>query len=327
MRTLPHLAFALVCASAAACSSAPTQNRLEDLARQMAPPPACIMRLTPRSTQGLARNLKEEQYWEAVFPSFEKDKLTLPDRALTCTGRTVFDDPQFKDAERTNVYPAPVSDGDIMLGSGGDRLKVAWMRTHRTPEGYEVGPLVLARAKDDFAEVYAIGVYRGRTKRPYFGMERIGLEPVVTVADEDCTRPDRRPSTSCESTLAVYLPRKGVLVHLATFATEKRAYAVAGEPGAPGLIEYRLGAAPKFEEHGILLSEQILAIDEGGRELRHAELERVFKLDDTRLIPNEEALWPRVFPRENPPPTPEPKPPPPPAPPPAQGKKAPAKPG
>lgn len=288
----------LVCALAA-CSSAPTQSTLYEEARLMAPPPACITRLPIRPSGKAVRSLKEAEYWELVFPSFEKPRQALPDRAVACQGRAVFDDPLFKGATRVASYPAPVSEGDVMIGSGGDRLRVVWMRTHRDADGLEVGPLALVRAKDDFGEVYAVGVYKGRTPRPFFRLERIGYEVVVSVSDEDCTRQDYKPGTPCESTQGIYLPRKGVLVNLATFSTERRAFVSRGETGSTGLVEYHLTASPKFEEKGVRLSEAILAVDEGGRELRHSEIERIFMLNDIRLVPSEEPLWPRIFPAQS----------------------------
>ena len=163
----------------------------------------------------------------------------------------------------------------------------------------EVGPLALVRTREDFAEVYAVGTYRGHTKRPTFGLERVGYEALVTVKDDECTGPDRKAGTRCDSTLSVYLPRRGVLEHLATFSTERHDFVVRGEPGASGSIEYRLSAGAKFVETGITLFEQIIATDEAGRELRHAELERVFTLADTHLNANEDPLWPRIFPAKN----------------------------
>lgn len=275
------------------CSSAATQSTIYEEARLLAPPPACIMRLPIRAN---GAPMRENEYWELVFPSFEKPRQALPDRALACTGRTVFDDPAFRGATRVASYPAPVSEGTILMGGGGDRLRVVWMRTHTAPDGLEVGPLALVRAKQDFAEVYAVGAYKGRTKRPLFALERIGVEVAISVVDDDCSRLDYKQGTACESTQALYMARKGVLMNLATFSTERRVFVSAGEPGSPGLTEYHQTAAPKFNDKGVVLSEQITATDEAGRELRHSELERVFKLQDVHLVPSEEPLWPRIVP-------------------------------
>ncbi len=290
-------AFALVLASGLlACGGTPKPPYIEDNARAMAPPPACIMRLKARPPRATMRNLKEEQYWELVFPSFEGPRKSLPSKAIACQGRDVFADPLFEGATRVDEYPAPVADGEILMGSGGDRLRVLWMRTHRTASGLDVGPLALVRTKEDFAEVYAVGAYRGRTKRPLFGLERMGVEAVVTVKDEACTGPDYKAGAPCESTLAAFLPRRGVLENLAVFSTERRDFVHEGEPGSTGTVEYHLTSGVKFVDGGAMLYEQVIAQDEGGRELRHAELERVFKQLDARLVPNEEPLWPRIFP-------------------------------
>ena len=84
---------------------------------------------------------------------------------------------------------------------------------------------------------------------------------------------------------------------------EKSAESRKGEPGSTGIVEYHLTAAPKFGETNVTLSESITATDEGGRQLRHSEIDRIFTLHDIQLKPNEEPLWPRMFPRKNDPST------------------------
>jgi hypothetical protein len=295
---LPFAPFA--CAALAsltsACEANPKPLTIEDEARKLAPPPACIMRLPTRPATGLMRNLKEDQYWKLVFPAFDEEKRTLPENPVTCTGRTIFDTEAFRSAKRMETPPQAVVEGEILFGSGGDRLRVIWMRTHVGPDGHEIGPLAIVRTKSEFAEVYAIGAYKGRTKRPLFNIERMGYETAVTVTDEHCIEKDRKPNTPCESTLALYLPRRGNLINLATFATDQRDYVVSGEPGTWGRIEYRLAAGTKYTETGLVVSEEIVAVDEGGRELRRAELDRVFTLAGDRLAPSEGPLWPRIFP-------------------------------
>jgi hypothetical protein len=86
-------------------------------------------------------------------------------------------------------------------------------------------------------------------------------------------------------------------VKLTGFASERRDYVTAGEPGAAGRIEYRLTTAAKYVPEGIRLFEQVRARDEAGRELRNAELERTFTLRDVELVPDADALWPKIFPR------------------------------
>jgi hypothetical protein len=282
----------------AGCAAAATEHNREDSTRQMQPVPACIMRLPPRRTKtaGLARSLSEVAYWRLVFPTFDQEKLSLPENAIPCTGRNVLADPALTGGQWIRKYPLAVEEGELLLQSGGDRLKVLWLRTHVFPDGTEAGPLALVRPKEDSAEVYAVGVYRGLTKKPYFGLERIGPEVVITVSDEGCT--GNTKVEPCRNLTSAYLPRKGELVKLIAFAAERRDYVVAGEPGAPGRIEYRMTSAARFTPKGITLFEQMSAKDEAGRELRRAEVERVFILRDVDLVSPEESLWPRIFPRK-----------------------------
>jgi hypothetical protein len=255
------------------------------------------MRLPARRvTTGVSRAMSEPAYWKLVFPTFDSEKVSLPENAIPCTGRNVLADPAFTGGEWIRKYPLAVEEGEILLGSGGDRIKVLWLRTHRFPDGTEAGPIAMVRAKEDSAEVYAVGVYRGITKRPYFQLERIGPEVVATVSDEGCT--GNTKVEPCKSMVSVYLPRKGELVRLTTFASERRDYVVAGEPGVYGAhIEYHLQTAPRYVPEGIKLYEQVKATDEAGRELRKAEVERDFVLRDVTLVPNEGPLWPRIFPK------------------------------
>jgi hypothetical protein len=263
----------------------------------MAPVPACIKRLTTRRAKNAPmRNLSETGYWSLVFPTFDNDKMSLPEGAVPCTGRNVMADQAFQGGEWIRKYPLAVEEGELMLGSGSDRLKVLWLRTHKFPDGTEAGPLALVRPKDDSAEVYAVGVYRGLTKRPFFSVERIGPEAVVTISDEGCT--GNMKVEPCKSVTTVFLPRRGELVKLVAFSSERRDYVTAGEPGAPGRIEYRLTTSAKYVPIGVKLFEQVRARDEAGRELRNAELERTFTLRDVELVPDDEPLWPKIFPRQ-----------------------------
>src|SRR5215471_4368424 len=225
---LVHAFYALAALAPLACGSAAKEPHYENEARLLAPVPACITRLPTRKTKtGYARALNEPTYWKLVFPSFDAEKISLPENAIPCTGRNVFADPAFTGGEWIRKYPLAVEEGEILMGSGGDRIKVLWLRTHRFADGTEAGPLAMVRAKDDTAEVYAVGVYRGLTKRPYFQLERIGPEVVATVSDEGCT--GNMKVEPCRNQVSVYLPRRGELVRLTTFAAERRDYVDGGE--------------------------------------------------------------------------------------------------
>jgi hypothetical protein len=292
----------LVCGIAGiSCSETPKPPRIEDSARQMAPIPACLMALparSPNANTAFVRNLSELQYWKLVFPSFNEQTNQLPKDALVCTGRSMFDDPLFQGGDSAKGWPRPVEEGDILFGSGGDRLKILWMRTHQFPDGTEAGPLALVRTQADYAELYAVGAYKGITKKPWFQMERMGTEAVVTAEDDTCVGQDQ--VSPCEDALTIFIPRMGQLVALTTLTLQQRAYSLGGEPGAYGRVEYKLTTAPTFVEGGIKVLEQVVATDEAGRELRKAEQHRWFELHDATLVVSAPPLWPKVFPKPTP---------------------------
>jgi hypothetical protein len=296
-RVLLGFASAIACVSAAGCSGVAQPARNEDLARQNAPVPACIMPMPVRAnSQGTLKRLRDLQYWELVFPSYDATNRKLPQDALACTGQAVFKDPIFDGGTSDRGWPRTIEENDVLLGSGGDRLKVAWLRTHTFQDGSTGGAIALVRSQEEFAEAYAIGAYRSKTPKPYLMMERIGPEVAVTAQDDECLA-ERKGA--CETRMLVFLPRNGFLKPVASFALKKRDFVNASEPGATGRIEYRLTASPRFTDEGIRLYEQVLAIDEGNRELRRAEVERVFKVQGRELVESEGSLWPRVFPRKD----------------------------
>ena len=267
----------------------------------MEPIPACLMALparSPNANTAFVRNLSELQYWKLVFPSFNDQTNQLPKDAMACTSRPVFDDPLFQGGDSAKGWPRPVEEGDILFGSGGDRLKILWMRTHQYPDGTEAGPLALVRTQQDYAEMYAVGAYKGMTKKPYFQLERMGTEAVVTAEDDTCVGQDL--VSPCDNSLTVYIPRGGQLVALTTLTLEQRAYSLGGEPGAYGRVEYKLTTSPTFAQGGIKVLEQVVATDEAGRELRKAEQHRYFELQDSQLVVSAPPLWPKVFPKPAP---------------------------
>lgn len=285
------------------CSSVAQPARNEDVSRQNAPVPACIvpMPVKPRSA-GTLKRLQELQYWELVFPSYDAINRKLPEGAPVCTGQQVLRDPIFEGGTSDRGWPRTVEEGDALVGSGGDRLKVVWLRSHTFQDKSVGGAIALVRTQEDYAEAYAIGAYRSTTPKPYLMLERMGPEVAITAQDDQCLAVQKAP---CETRMTVFLPRNGVLKPLASFALKKRDFVVASEPGSFGSrIEYRLTAAPKFSEEGIKLYEQVLAIDEGGRELRRAEVERFYKFQRRELSESEGSLWPRIFPRKDAPATP-----------------------
>jgi hypothetical protein len=173
-------------------------------------------------------------------------------------------------------------------------VKIVWLRTHRWPDGSEAGPVALVRAKEDFAEVYAIGAYRRSNGALTLQAERIGTEVVVAATDDGC---QGQPKTAaCETSVGLFLPWYGKLTRLATIATEKRAYAQGAEPGIEGQVEYELTASPQYTADGIKLFEQVKATDPSGRVVHKTQLERQFVLHEGRLEQGSDSLWGKIYP-------------------------------
>ena len=292
-------AFALVSLGAmVGCGEAPPRPNLEDTTRRVAPIPACIMYLPPtkNTKQGFVRQLTEEQYWQLVFPGFDDKDMQLAAGANDCTGRPVLNDWRFKDGQPIHAagWPEKVEEGDIVFGAGGDRLKVIWLRSHRYADGTFGGALAMVRTQDVYAEVYGVGVLRGDPTRMRLQIERMGPEAIVTATEEGCL--NAPTNVGCETHVQVFLPRKGQLRELADIPLERRAFAMASEPGYKGRIEYRLTTAPDFKPDQIKLFEQVMVHDDRGRELRKAELQRIYVLtSDGDLHASEGPLWPRVY--------------------------------
>jgi hypothetical protein len=261
----------------------------------MAPVPACIMPLAARAHgAGTMRTLTEDQYWQAVFPAYDATNHTLAVDALVCTGAKVFDDPVFAGGT-TRGTPITVQQEDIVLGNGGDHVRIAWMRTHRWPDGSEAGPLALVRGKEEYAEVYAIGAYRRAAGGTLvFQVERLGTEVLLSATADGCH--GQAANAACEKNIDLFLPKFGKLERVTTISTLKRAFTAGTEPGVPGQIEYELTASPQYTADGIHVFEQVQAKDSVGRVVHKTELERIFVLHDGNLDQDSDSLWARVYP-------------------------------
>jgi hypothetical protein len=279
------------------CSEPPQRSLIEDQTRRVAPLPACVLYLPARRAEaaGTARKLREEQIVKLILPRFVDDKRALPKDAVACTGLSIFDDPLLAGgAPARGGWPFAEQEGDVLYGSGGDRIKVVWLRVVRFGDGTVGGPIAIVRATERFAEAFAVGTYRGHADRVRLGTQRLGGEIVVTAQEDTCA--GRRPHEPCENRLSVLLPRAGVLRRAADIPIERVAYASHGEHGAMGIIEYRLTTSAEYKADGIHVTEQIRVNDDGGRELRKAELERVFTVNDAKgtLECAQPALWDSV---------------------------------
>jgi hypothetical protein len=245
------------------------------------------------------RILREEQVLKLVFPQFDEEHRSLPAQALACTGRPVFDDPLLAGGTSAHgTWPFAEQDGDVLYGSGGDHLKIVWLKVLSFADGTSGGPIAIVRSSERFGEVLAVGVYRGRQDRVHLATQRIGSDLLVTAQEDACV--GRKQGEPCENRMTVLLPRMGRLSRAAEIPIERVAYGAGegekGERGATGTLEYRLTTSADYKPDGIHLVEQIKVNDDEGRELRKAELERLFALDDVKgtMAPSEAPLWDRV---------------------------------
>ena len=275
----------------AACAT-PAESVSSDPSRRAAPLPACVLRLPPQKDTAFMRQLSDEQYWKLVFPRYDELLGVLPETALTCTGQSVFKEPAFEGSSPRSAPIRPAT-GDLVFGGGANRIKVVWLKTHIRPDGDAVGVLAIVRTIDDYAEVYAVGAYRGNPKQSRFGLERMGSELLVTALDDRCT--GRNPSDPCDTTLMAYLPWSGVLKELAQIPLQRVRFATDSEPGASGKIEYTLVTSPSFKADGIELLEQVSAKDADGHELRKAEHQRTLAWTHDRIAATDSSIWDRVF--------------------------------
>jgi hypothetical protein len=287
----------------AGCASPSPRRPIEDQTRRVVPLPACVEYLPARraETAGTLRKLKEEQIAKLVFPTFDEEKRALPKDAMACTGRNVLGDAVLSGgAPVRGGWPLVEQDGDALYGSGGDHIKVVWLRILAWPDGTVGGPIAIVRPTEKFAELFAVGAFRGHADRVNLGTQRMGSDLLITAEENNCA--GRKEGEPCENRMTVFLPRRGVLQRIVDLPIERVAYAGQSERGATGPLEYHLTTTADYKNDGIHLVEQIRVLDDSGRELRKAELERQFAIDDVKgtMVASEPPLWDRVVKPEEP---------------------------
>jgi hypothetical protein len=263
-----------------ACSSTlppPTAGAPGEL-RAQSPVPACVTPLVSGATKsgGMARSLREDELWKTVFPEFSSWR--LPAGARACNGTSI---------APSSSESLAVSEGSMLVGGGADRMRVAWLPVAGTADK-TVGALALYRSRGPIAEVFAVGPLEAARARTKLGIERLGADVLVTVTDEGCAK--KTPGVDCETRTSLYAPRHGHLVSLATYALEKIAYVVGGEPGITGRVTYHLEAAVRFEKTAIRISEQMSVSDEAGAALRKIQQERAYAPQGEALVAEGDAL-------------------------------------
>jgi hypothetical protein len=229
--------------------------------------------------------------WKLLFDEFDIKAHTLKKPAVACTGMPVFNDPTLQGGTPARPWPFHEVEGDIEYGSGGDRIRVAWLKMLTWPDGTIGGPIALVRANEHFADMFAVGALRGPAERIKLGTHRMGDDIVVVAELDNCT--GQKPGTPCESHMSVMLAREGELRRAAEISTERSVRAVDKTSGET--MDYKLTSAIDYKPDGLHMTEQIQVLDEAGRGLRKAEVERIFMLNDAegKLTTSEPSLWDR----------------------------------
>lgn len=269
-------------------------SRNPDPSRKMAPLPACIHRLDPRGVprEGLMRRMDEEEYWQALFAVEPSKRVTVSPTARDCRGEQVLQSNALSGATMKST-PFEPDEEDIVFGGGPDRLRIAWLKTHRDGDAASAGPLIMVRTYPEHAEIYGVGVYRG-LDQSRFNVVRSGNMALVLAKTDTCAR--RPKGAECLSMLDIFQSHMGELANVGGVVLERVGYADAAEKGLHGKIEYHLVAVPFFEDGAVRLHEQMTVTDELGREFRRAELDRYFEIEDGRLRPpRDPSLWDRFF--------------------------------
>jgi hypothetical protein len=181
---------------------------------------------------------------------------------------------------------------DIIYGTGADRLKVAWLRSYNVQDGTEAGLLAVIRPAERFAELYALGAFRGHADRVRFTVPRIGGGFVVAAEDDGCK--GRKANDPCDAMTTLFLPHRGKLERVAEITTERFKYLPANEKGAVGILEAHGQATLQFTATGVGLTEVVEIHDNKGRTVRRAERERTLTLEGDGLVASDTPLWDKV---------------------------------
>lgn len=262
------------------CAGSPRSSRTEDEARTLIPVPICLERLPRRATPGSIVSLAAQEYWSLLLPGFSAGAATLELATPDCSGRRTISIAQAGDSQR-RVHPE-----ELLLGSGSDGFKVAWLPL-RADEDSRLGLLALLRQRQEFLEVYALGTHQGSVGSTRLSLERMGPALVVTALEEHCrgAEGERR----CDAWCTVYLMANGQLSGQARFPVDHSADSSVST--LAGAAEYRFTASAEYQPSGIALSEKLSVLEKGRGEVRSIALERKLRLEHGRLVPSTDSLW------------------------------------
>jgi hypothetical protein len=244
--------------------------------------------------------LRDTEVVKLLFPSFDEAKRALDAGAPACTGAPLFGEASLATGKPVRgAWPWSFDDADLLYGSGGDRIRVVWLRMLAFDDGTVGGPLAIVRGTERFAELFGAGTLRGHGDRTTLGTQRMGGEVLVTASDDGCT--GRTPGQGCETVMHLFFPRGGSLRPAGDLALERVAYGGGEgsggprEEGALGRVEYRMTATADYRDDGVHVVEHVRVKDGSGAELRVLERERTFVFNEAgTLTASEPPLWDAV---------------------------------
>ncbi|MFO0554559.1 MAG: hypothetical protein U0271_39650 [Polyangiaceae bacterium] len=297
-------AFALAATATTGCAGEPLSSTKKQVEiRYVTPISVCRMKLAPVGNPTRAgtavRDLDPAQWLEVMVPGYDEAKGIDP-TALDCTGNYVFANESLRGGASDRGWPRIVDPDEVVINSGPNGMRVVWLRALKFPNGEEGGPLALARAYGDNAEIYSLGSFRG-PKNARFQTARIGNETIVVAETKECD-----PETeTCRKRAMFFLPRAGRLIEAATVDLE-RVTTVPSTTQRGLYTMYKLTTDVTYTKEGILLLEQmqvrIVKTEvpdlDSDRELRTVEFERFLKVERDTLFSSYEPLWERVVGRD-----------------------------
>ncbi|MDI1449962.1 hypothetical protein [Polyangium sp. 6x1] len=290
-------ALALGIASSMGCGAAPEQPHLEAKTREQTPIAVCTQKLSPlRGGRGKAvvRTLEPDQWAEIAFPGFNADKGLNP-TDVDCTGHYAFANESLRGGISEKGWPRKLDVEEVDVRSGPNGLRTLWYRVLKFENGDEGGPILLARAVDDRAEIYAIGSFRGPAKSQITPV-RLGDDNLVVAEAKRCPDPD-----DCRKQAHMFLARRGRLIEAAKVDIER--VQVLPSVTERGLYaRYQLRTDVSYKPNGIQLLEQVKVSiihyedpnRDSDRALRKVEFSRFLKVERDALFSSNDPLWERV---------------------------------
>lgn len=282
--------------AALACASEIT-SRSPDEPRLEAPVPACFVRLPARPNPGgMMRQLSEREYFKLVFSQAGGEQPQAGAEGVLCNQVAAFKSEAFAGATSRLGPNVQFAEELVMYGSGPNRLRVVWFRTHEKQPGKAIGTLAVVRTTEEFAQVFALGTFEGAFETSRFSVERLGDEMLVSAVDDGCGAV--KPGAECDSDMYLFKVELGQLRPILQVPVERVRHAAkpANTPAYAGVdqVTYHLEAAPSYEATQLSLLEQVTTtVQPSGKEVARAERERWLTFYGKESQWSEPSLWDR----------------------------------